>query len=48
MESATRGRVCANSAIASPVVTFQLMVGDCSLVGPSDRDLLRVSPVFLS
>ena len=48
MESAARGRVRANSAIISPVVTFQLMVGDRSLVGIPDRDVFRVSQACLS
>ena len=41
MESAARGRVRASSAIVSPVVTFQLMVGGRSLIGPSDRDVFK-------
>ena len=41
MESAARGRVRARSAIVSPVVTSQLMVGGRSLIGPSDRDVFK-------
>ena len=46
MENSARGRVRASSAIVSPVVTFQLMIGEQYLIGPSDWDVFRKIPGF--